>query len=330
LLINLLFLLRDINFVFMNIAHHLSQLLYRYQCVTVPGFGAFLAETISANIQESNQTFYPPKKVISFNSYLKNNDGLLANHVSRVEKISYDLAVATIEKEVTLWLEQLQKNESLLLKNIGELLLNSEGSLVFESFKDFNYLTSSFGLSSFVSPLIKREVLNHELKKIGEKPVMQLVSETTSPPVKRSYLKYAAVFAMSMGVAGLGYKSYVMQSEQTETLLVQAQVQKEVESKIQEATFFIGSSIAPVNLKAGEEKRQFHIVAGAFRSEKNAKKILDGLVSQGYKARMLDKNKNGLYPVLYGSYATYTDAQYKMTEIQKTTNQAAWLLIEEL
>ncbi len=312
----------------MNIAHHLSQLLYRYQCVTVPGFGAFLTETIAANIQESNQTFYPPKKVISFNSYLKNNDGLLANHIAVSEKISYDLAVASIENEIGLWKLQLENNENLNLKNIGELRLNDEKNLVFESSKDFNYLTNSFGLSSFVSPLIKREVLNHELKKHGEIPVVTLLPEIQ--PAKRSYLKYAAVFVISIGAVGFGYKSYIIQAEQSETLIVQAQVQKEVESKIQEATFFIGSPIKTETVEVKEEKLPFHIVAGAFRNEKNAQKVLDDLTNQGYKAKILDKNKNGLYPVLYGSFATYTEAQYKMTEIQKTINQDAWLLIEEI
>ena len=74
------------NFVYMNIEHYISQLLYRYQCVTVPGFGAFLTEIQSAQWVESANSFYPPKKLISFNTNIKNNDGLLANHIARAEK----------------------------------------------------------------------------------------------------------------------------------------------------------------------------------------------------------------------------------------------------
>ena len=70
----------------MIIEHHIAQLLYRYPCVTIPNFGAFLTETISAKIQESNQTFYAPKKVIFFNVNIKNNDGLLANHMVTSDK----------------------------------------------------------------------------------------------------------------------------------------------------------------------------------------------------------------------------------------------------
>jgi len=40
------------NFVFMKIEQYISRLLYRYQCVTVPGFGAFLTEIQPAQLHE--------------------------------------------------------------------------------------------------------------------------------------------------------------------------------------------------------------------------------------------------------------------------------------
>ncbi len=46
----------------MQIEKHISDLLYRYQCVTVPGFGAFLAETVSAQVTGSASSFFPPRK----------------------------------------------------------------------------------------------------------------------------------------------------------------------------------------------------------------------------------------------------------------------------
>lgn len=312
----------------MNVAHYISQLLYRYQCVTVPGFGAFLTETISAKIQESNHTFYAPKKEISFNSYLKNNDGLLANHISIAEKMSYEVAVATIEKEVLTWKTQLQNNEVLSLKHIGDLRLNQENNLVFEPCKHLNYLTDAFGLSSFVSPVIKREEYKLQVEALEEVIPIQFTPERRN--IVAPLLKYAAVFVMSLGATGFAYKSYITQTEEAETLLVQAEVQKEVEQKIQEATFFISNSAEPIVLNTKEKTLPFHIVAGAFRNQSNAQQVFDKLTSEGFKARILDTNKHGLIPVLYGSFATYTEAQYKMTQIQNTQNQDAWLLIEEL
>ncbi|TGD58691.1 HU domain-containing protein [Flavobacterium humi] len=313
----------------MNVAQYISQLLYRYQCVTVPGFGAFLTETVSANIQESNHTFYAPKKEISFNSYLKNNDGLLANHIAVAEKMSYDNVVSSIEKEVASWKTLLQDKETIALKNIGEFRLNSENNLVFVPSNQMNYLTGSFGFSSFVSPAVKREELKKQVEILEEKIPIQFTPEKRISA--RSVLKYAAVLVMSVGGAGFGYATYVSQQEQSETILVQSEVQKEVDNKIQEATFFIDNPVNPVVMNVKESNTlPFHIVAGAFRNEGNAQQILDKLNAQGFKARILAKNKHGLYPVLYGSFATYTEAQYKMTQIQQTVNQDAWLLIEDL
>ncbi|SFA98038.1 Sporulation related domain-containing protein [Flavobacterium swingsii] len=324
MLIKLLFSLVVYNFALMNIADHISQLLYRFQCVTVPGFGAFLAETISANIHESNQTFYPPKKVISFNPHLKNNDGLLANHISVTEKMSYEQATVTIEKAIFSWKSELENNRHLSLKNIGELRLNQENNLVFEPSNHLNYLTASFGLSSFVSPSIKREFSIAKTEEI-EEVIYQIPTENRR--YLNPYLKYAAVFILSLGATGFGYKSYLNQTEQAETLMVQADVQKEVNAKIQEATFLIDNTVFEAET---EKTLPFHIMAGAFRNEKNASRELEDLISKGYNARIFSRNTNGLIPVVYGSFATYTEAQYKMTQIQDSINPAAWLLIEEL
>jgi hypothetical protein len=58
----------------MNIEPYIAQLLYRYQCVTVPGFGAFLTEI--NRLSGLKSIHFSPKKMISFNANLKNNDGL--------------------------------------------------------------------------------------------------------------------------------------------------------------------------------------------------------------------------------------------------------------
>ncbi|WP_310555234.1 SPOR domain-containing protein [Flavobacterium sp.] len=319
----------------MNIAHHLSQLLYRYQCVSVPGFGAFLTENVSANIQESNQTFYPPRKVISFNAHLKNNDGFLANHISNSEKLTYDNALLAIEREVKTWNSILQNNESLLLKNIGDLRQNSEGNLVFSPSNHLNYATDSFGLSSFVSPVVKREQYKELVQEFGaietSLPVVNEVEiEYENRRYINPYLKYAAIFALSLGGLGIGYSSYISQTEKAETLLVQAEVQKEVEAKIQEATFFISTPIVDVTNNAPAEKIvSFHIMAGSFRNKRNAKKECQNLISKGFEATILSKNSNGLYPVAYGSYSTHTEAEYNLNQIKEKSNKDAWLLIEE-
>lgn len=314
----------------MKLEQYISRLLYRYQCVTVPGFGAFLTEIQSAQLHESSHSFYPPKKMVSFNSYLKNNDGLLANHIAQAEKMSYEVAVTIIQNEVNSWKQKLQEYGSISLKNIGELSLNAEKSLVFTPADQVNYLTSSFGLSTFSSPNVKREEYKKEIETLEEKAPIAFTLEKRS---STNFLKYAAIFVLSAGLlcaGGFFGNQYYQNKIQAETLAVQTKVQKKVEQKIQEATFFISNPLPTVTLTVSEGKMPYHIVAGAFLLEENANKMYDELIKLGYHAKKIRQNKHGLYPVIYGSFSSYSEAQTEMDRIKKSHNPEAWLLIEEL
>lgn len=321
----------------MKIETYIGQLLYRYQCVTVPGFGAFLTEIQSAQLNENTNSFYPPKKMISFNSHLKNNDGLLANHIANAEKTSYGFAVSAIAFEVLSWKKTLEEDGTISLKNIGEIRLNSEKNIIFTPNDQTNYLATSFGLSPFISPLVKKEILEKKIEEISEK---QTVSFYDDEEIKssNSWLKYAAIFVLGLGITGsIGYPLYQNQID-TQTLVVESAVQKKVENKIQEATFFIQNPLPAVTLSVDSAKVEspeikvmpYHIMAGAFRSEANARKAYDQLIKDGYQARMLGENKHGLFPVLYGSYATMAEATKAQKEINKGENPDAWILVENL
>ena len=319
------------NFVTMNIEPYIAQLLYRYQCVTVPGFGAFLTEIQSAQLIESSHSFFPPKKMISFNAHLKNNDGLLANHIAQAEKTSYEYAVSAILYEVHNWKKALQENGLFSIKNVGNFSLNADHNLIFTPYDQTNYLTNSFGLSAFVSPVVKREQFEQKIEaleeNIEESKVIEFIPERRRATV---YLKYAVVFVLALGLTGaIGYPVY-QQKIANETIIVEKSVQKQVQNKIQEATFFIENPVPAVTLTVKEQKMSYHIMAGAFRDERNAQKKFEELSSQGYKARRIPQNKHGLFPVLYGSYATFAEAEKISQEIQNTENPDAWVLVESL
>ncbi len=314
------------NFVSMKTEQYISQLLYRYQCVTVPGFGAFLTEIQSAQHFESANTFFPPKKLISFNSNLKNNDGLLANHIAQSEKISYEHAIDIIRDDISNWRNSLHEDGQLILKNIGQLLLNSESNLVFAPSEETNYLKESFGLTSFVSPIVKREVYTQQVEALEEKLPIQFTPEKRR---SRPYLKYAAIFTGVLLLTGaIGMKVFNDQVVEN-TLLVENQVQKEVHTKIQEATFFIESPLPAVTLPVKEEKLGYHIVAGVFRSEDNADTALEDLKKLGFEARRIPPTRTHLYPVVYGSYPSQAEASEAIKSIRINQDKHAWILVKQ-
>lgn len=312
----------------MRMEQYISQLLYRHQCVIVPGFGGFLTEFQSAKLVASTHTFYPPKKMISFNFQLKNNDGILANYITKVEKISFEKATEQIENEVKEWKLILQNQQSLLLNQIGKLTLNEEGGLLFEPIDTLNYLTDAFGLTSIVSPPVKRALLSLEPEPKEEKPVIVLSNEKQRP----NWVKYAAVGILGLGFSAIfvsqWYSNY--QSQRAKELLrIEKNVQEKVEQKIQQATFFIDNPISSVSLTVAEEQKNYHIVAGAFRELKNAEKAVVSLQKLGYNARQIKPNKYGLHQVVYNSYSILEEAQQALGEIKANHNKEAWLLVQE-
>ena len=324
----------------MKIETYISELLYRYQCVSIPGFGAFLSEWQSAQIAEGQNSFVPPRKVISFNSNIKTNDGLLANHIALQEKTSYESALAKIQTQVVFWLEKLQNKDVLTIENIGEVYSNSENNLVFKPNTSINYLTDSFGLAGFHSPEISREaqntpetisisiVENEILEKEvipEEKPVIALVAKKSNT----NWLKYAAVVAILSSAGTYGYKMYYDYTIDQKTLLVEKSVQEKVNQKLQEATFVLPNPMAAVDLTLEEKPNaKYHVIAGAYRSERNANKAMKELISQGFEAHILTKNKYGLIPVAFGSYSNLTEAQHLKLKIKAKDSIDAWLLID--
>ena len=312
----------------MMLDNYISDLLYRYQCVTVPGFGAFVAETVPAQVNGSAATFLPPRKIITFNSNIKNNDGLLANHIAANENVSFEKATEMIAQKVASWNFELDQRNALVFDKIGTINVNGEEkNLVFEPTNTTNFLVSSFGLTQFVSPEVKREVLKQEIEALEEKAPIVFTSERKKNNF--AFVKYAAAIAV-IGTVGLfGYKMHYDQQVNAQTLVVQKNVQDKLEAQIQQATFFIETpNVTAVELPVVEEKLPYHLIAGAFRSEENAEKALQMLIDQGFKAQKLDKNKYDLYPVAYGSYATLEEAEIEKQKIKNEVNAEAWLLIE--
>ncbi len=316
---------------YMVLEHYISELLYRYNCVMVPEFGAFLTQMKSSvHIQDSN-TFYPPKKQISFNEQVSSNDGLLIAYISNTEKLSYEEALIKVTQIAKEWKITLQKGGRLELRNIGELWLNSDQKLQFQPYDKINYSTSSFGLSSLVSAPVTREVLKEEVIALEEKIPFVFTPEKREATSIRPYLKYAAIFLLVVSTSLTGFRFYTENANKQQ--LVIEEVQEQVSKRIQEATFF---DTAPMELptlsldviSAPKKKigRLHHIVAGAFRFKKNADKKMRQLKRRGYNPAYIGTNRHGLHMVTYDSYTDVDEALNALRSVKRTQSSDAWLL----
>ncbi|MFP4844631.1 SPOR domain-containing protein [Winogradskyella sp. PE311] len=311
----------------MQLETYISDLLYRYDCITVPEFGAFLTNRVSAKVHDSTHTFYPPKKVLSFNEQLQGNDGLLGNYIAEIEKIPYNTAIVKVSKQVKAIKSYLIQGETIQFKNIGELVLNAEGNIVFNPTNSINYLTTSFGLSHFTSVDVKRETHKHIVEAIEETTPLAFTPEKRS---NTNWYKYAAAAVIVLGLGGYFGANYYNNSIETHNQLAQEEANVQLDAKVQEATFFISNPLPAATLSLEKQTGNYHIVAGAFRVEANVDKKIKQLRAKGYKARKIGTNRYGLHEVVYSSFETRTEAQNALYKIRREHNRDAWLLIKKL
>jgi len=308
----------------MQFETYISDLLYRYDCVTIPEFGAFLTHRLSAKIEESSHSFYPPKKALSFNEQLQHNDGLLSNYIAEVEKIPYDVALQKVAKYVKSIKSYLIQGETITFSNIGELVLNNEGKINFEPSYHVNYLTDAFGLSQFSSPSIKRE----EYKKDVE-TIEKVIPITITPEKRKSrpYLKYAAIALIALTLGGFTASNYYINQIEAQNEMAQEEANQQLDTRVQEATFVISNPLPAATLNIEKQSGKYHIVAGAFRIEANSDKKVKQLQELGYKARKIGANKYGLHEVVYSSYEDRVEALKALRTIKREHNPDAWLKV---
>ena len=308
----------------MQLETYISDLLYRYECVTIPEFGSFLTQRVSATINATTNVFHAPKKVVSFNEQIQKNDGLLAHYIADVEKIPFEVANTKITKRVKLLKAYLAQGETLTFKNIGDIIFNNEGKILFEPIYHLNYLTDSFGLSQIVTPTVNREVYKQETKAIKKViPIAVTPEKHTSKP----YFKYAAIALIAIGCFGASkfYVNHIKQHNQ----LAQEEATQQLDAKIQQATFNLNPFPA-ITLNVTKQTGNYHIVAGAFRIEENCNKKVKQLKATGFNARKIGANKYGLHQVVYSSFKTRAEAKQALINIKKTHNKEAWLLAKKL
>ena len=309
----------------MELENYISDLLYRYECVILPNFGAFLSQNTSACLNKNTSVFYPPKKVISFNSQIKDSDGLLIRYIADVEKIPFESASKQVNQKVIKLKSLLAEGKTIYFDTIGSFSLNNEHQLVFEPSHHLNFLTDAFGLSEFASPIIHREVYNKTVKSLEATTPVYI---TKNKRQSRPYLKYVAIALIALTAAGFGLNNH-LNKVKVHNEYAQEEANSALETKIQQATFSISTPLPALTLKVNKQTGNYHIIAGAFRIEENSKTRVKQLKKQGFNARLIGKSKNGLYQVAYSSHSSRQEALLTLKDIRSSKNADAWLLVKK-
>ena len=307
----------------MQLTKAINTLLYTNDCVTVPAFGSFIVNKFSSVYDENNGKFYPPSRRISFNSKIKNNDGLIAKHISNELGISYEDAVKKIHTQVVTWKKKLNE-ESLVLKNIGELSFNSDENIVFVPDLDSNHFLGSFGLPTIYYKKKLKTVYTYNNSTLEKYNGLK-----SEPPVAKvpEFIKYAAAIILIISATFFINNEYEKYSFQQKIIVEQENRQKTIQ-RVENAIFDFGS-IPAIELELKIKSNKYHIIAGAFGIQSNADNLYNKLLNKGYNPTKLPINDKGLLPVSFDNFSNRKDAVIALRELQSLENKDAWIFILE-
>ncbi len=178
----------------MNISVHIADLLLKNDCIVLEGFGGFILQKNNAMLTDLN-SFKPPSKTISFNQFLKSNDGILLNHLIALESINQEEAKAHIQNYISTLKSTLEKESLVVLDSIGKFYYDKQKKLQFTPEQNKNFDTKAFGLETVSFNPIERE------EKINKTIVTDLAPEIKLDKSKKKKRKIR--FAPLMKIAAL-------------------------------------------------------------------------------------------------------------------------------
>jgi len=178
-----------------------------------------------------------------------------------------------------------------------------------------------------VSPSINREVYKKEVEELEKVVPIAITPERRK---SGSFLKYASIAVLALTLGGWFSSNYYLGQIEQHNQLAQEEANKQIENRVQEATFVIDNPLPAINFNVTKQSGNFHIVAGAFRVEENSRTKVKQLKAEGFKARKIGVNKYGLHEVVYGSYETRKEALKALRDIKRAHDQDAWLKVQSI
>jgi nucleoid DNA-binding protein len=308
-----------------DVTAFIKELLFGHDCVIVPGFGGFIGNYTPARIDKNSGTFSPPVKQISFNRNLNHNDGLLIGRISESTKINYGDSKNIVEEFVSDMRKRLSKGEKVVLDMIGCFYNNQEGNIQFEPDKESNYLLDSYGLTSFQCLPVEGYDVRKRIVKYREKDpkkqrvlrrtlwraavIIPLVAAITFTSIKTDFFNG---WIQQTSMNPLASAEFENNKAAVEELAVQATTTEQpLIASPEVVPEPVAEAIVPV-----QEKNTYLLVAGSFKSQGNARILMDRLTAKGYTPQIVEA-PNGFYRVSAISFNDLNQASAEKEKISK-------------
>jgi cell division septation protein DedD len=330
------------------VQQHIYQLLLDNDCVVVPGLGGFICQYHSASIDLKRGVMSPPGRSIAFNKALQQNDGLLIQHISVAEILTFKDAEEKVRAFVTQCNQRLHQHGSVLMPNIGRLYMDELKHIQFAPSAEMLPLEEAFGLASVsIQPVTRLK----DAVAAGQKEEVKVVAlpSSSEKSTQKSWpywvaASVAAVFlSATLWINGTqpGISEYVMAGfspvpavEQVKSSAVE-EVQTPVQNEANQSDEMPLAEVVTTDVPQSPpstivetsnnvgEMHSFSIVVGAYKGPLTANRYADELKNKGYNAEVIDPGNNLWLKVVIHVQAA--DEISALRSIRSEVEPQAWL-----
>ncbi|MCB0640371.1 MAG: SPOR domain-containing protein, partial [Phaeodactylibacter sp.] len=338
----------------LDIASCISDLLYEYESVIIPGFGAFVSSNKPAVIDHVQGKLSPPSKKLSFNKNILVNDGILLHHVQEKYGLNQEEAQGAIDAFTEQIRTQLDNREMVDFPKVGRLYKDFENSYKFLQ-ASTNFNTASYGLPEIqFFPVIKRE----ERTSVSPKPAIDIPKAATAKAAPRkqkpdkkaqnmgAWLQTSMPWVILLSIVIIALSIYFIQKDFGLTTLdpndrtipvnrintrpAADEVEDPEEDEIDYAEDAVPTpSVTPAQPETAPEEemdteeptlppntKEAIVIIGAFGDEKNAEKLIQDIYKAGYDAYS-DKNKGNTRVGVQFAYTSDKQFNERLADVRK-------------
>ena len=319
-----------------RISRHIEILLLCNDCVIVPGLGGFVAHYMPARYDEETAELLPPYRTLGFNPSLTINDHLLVQSYVEAYDISYPEALRMISDEVAELRQHIETEGSYELLGIGELTLQSGGTLEFTPCEAGILTPQFYGFGS-----VSIEALLTKRQPTVAKPRSRRSDDAIVIPMSwvRGFVAAAiAIIAfffvttpVSNSVRGVHVDTADVlpvfsstTADKPSTVVKTAEVQESETVKVRETKETTAKPIAEKPIVEGG----FTIVMASQTTESHAAAFVGQLKDKGFADGRVTPMKGGMMRVVYGSYTSEEDARAALSTLRKQDSRfaSAWVM----
>jgi nucleoid DNA-binding protein len=330
----------------LDLTPFIRELILINECVILRGFGGFDTSYKNASFDQHNNKFIPPGKKITFRPDWIVDNGALEKHIADTINITREEASEYIDQFVKELFSKINETGSCQLEGIGKFT-GSEGKIdSFNTFEDENYLADSFGLDTL-------EV--EAAQKIIQKPVAEYPKPIIHKHRRKTWwyivsgllLLLAAltsfiIFSNKTGIKIFDFDETIDKSGDTSEIIVfgakkdvlQDSVMKSIAQALDQNTE-PKKALHPTEPKAAEPFKQeqievvqlskFYLVAGSFKSRKNAETMKMQLEKKGFSPEIITA-ENQFYNVTIGKFDNKSSASNEKMRIRDQLDQPIWIM----